>query len=114
MKIYRILRHYQAQEQQHIHQGQPNGGEIPLNITRYRRTVSSAIWVQMSLVACYLPFGAVAASLVIDRPLPFTLDGTLTLVMFNSTLNPFLYCWKMKEMKQAVKNTIRQKIGFSS
>ena len=114
MKIYCTLRHHQAQVQQHVHQVQPNGGEIPLNITRYRRTVSSAIWVQISLVACYLPFDAVAASLIIDRPLPFTLHATLTLIMFNSTLNPFLYCWKVNEMKKAVKNTIRQLICFSS
>ena len=53
MKIYRILRHHQAQVQQHVHQVQPNGGEIPLNITRYRRTVSSAIWVQILLVSGY-------------------------------------------------------------
>ena len=102
MKIYRILHHHQAQVQQHIHQGQPNGEEIPLNIARYRRTVSSMIWVQISLLACYLPFGLVAGLSVITSiytPLPqFTVDAALTLVMFNSTLNPFLYCWKMQEM----------------
>lgn len=53
MKIYCTLRHHQAQVQQHVHQVQPNGGEIPLNITRYRRTVSSAIWVQILLVSGY-------------------------------------------------------------
>ena len=114
MKIYRALRHHQAQVQHHIHQGQPNGGEIPLNIARYRKTVSSAIWVQISLVVCYLPFGAMAALLFIVGPYPFTLDATLTLIMFNSTLNPFLYCWKIQEMKQAVKDKIRQWSCFSS
>ena len=112
-KIYRTLHHHQAQVQQHVHQGQANGGEIPLNIARYRRSVSSMIWVQISLLACYLPLGLVAGLLVIT-PLPyFTVDAALTLVMFNSTLNPFLYCWKMQEIKQAVKNTIRQFTCFS-
>ena len=115
--IYRILCNHQAQVQHHVHQGEPNGGEFPLNIARYRRTVSSMIWVQISLLACYLPFGVVAGLLVITSiytPLPqFTIDATLTLIMFNSTLNPFLYCWKMQEMKQAVKNTIRQLSCFS-
>ena len=55
MKIYRILRHHQTQLHHHTHQRQPNGGEIPLNIARYRKTVSSVIWVQISLVVCYLP-----------------------------------------------------------
>lgn len=60
MKIYRTLYQHQAQVQHHVQQGQPNGGEIPLNVARYRRTASSMIWLQISLVACYLPFGVVA------------------------------------------------------
>ena len=32
------------------------------------------------------------------------------LVFLNSTLNPFLYHWKIKDMRQAVKQTIRQTI----
>jgi len=114
MKIYRTLYHHQAQIQHQVHQGQPNGGEIPLNTARYRRTVSSMIWVQISLVACYLPFGAVAGLLVtgIHTPLPITVQATITLIMFNSTLNPLLYCWKMQEIKQAAKNTISNYVAF--
>ena len=31
---------------------------------------------------------------------------------FNSTLNPFLYRWKVREAKQAVKQTIWQELYF--
>ena len=72
-KIYRILRHHQAQVQQHVHQGQQNGGETPVNIARYRKTVSSALWVQMTLLTCYLPFVVAMAILVIYKPLVFAL-----------------------------------------
>ena len=34
----------------------------------------------------------------------------IVLMFFNSTLNPFLYCWKIIEVRQAVKQTIRQAI----
>ena len=44
-KIYPKLLHHEAQIQGHVHQEQPNEHE-PLNISRYRRTVSSALWVQ--------------------------------------------------------------------
>ena len=55
-KIFLRLRHHQVQMQSgHAHQGQPNGGGIPLNIARYRKTVSVALWVQIALVACCLP-----------------------------------------------------------
>ena len=37
------------------------------------------------------------------------IDGIKSILMyFNSTLNPFLYCWKVREVRQAVKQTIRQ------
>ena len=112
IKIYLIPRQQQARVLEHIHQGQPNGGGIPLNIARYRKTVSSALWVQVTLVACYLPFG-ITLSIHAARVTRFSyldLAGhiTNTLLMFNSTLNPFLYCWKMKEVRQAVKSTIRK------
>ena len=84
-----------------------------MNIVRYRKTVSSALRVQITLVACYLPFGVVMAILVIYKPLILAQHATLTLLLLNSTFNPFLYCWKMKEVKQAVMNTIRQLNCFS-
>ena len=33
---------------------------------------------------------------------------TFTLLFLNSTLNPILYCWKIDEVRQAVKDTIRK------
>ena len=43
-KIYFQLRRHQTQVQNNLHQEQPNGGRIPLNIARYRKTVSTALW----------------------------------------------------------------------
>ena len=37
---------------------------------------------------------------------------TNILTYFNSTLNPFLYCWKVREVRQAVKQTIRRALYF--
>ena len=37
-------------------QEQGNRGGIPLNIARFKKTVSSVLWVQLALVACYCPF----------------------------------------------------------
>ena len=33
---------------------------------------------------------------------------TSTLVYINSSLNPFIYCWKIREVKLAVKETLRR------
>ena len=109
-KMFLTLRHSQAQVQNHVSEGQPSQA-IPLNIARYRKAVSSALWVQITLIVCYLPFGLTSA-LTPQRGLSLSiylaLNYTATLVFLNSSLNPLLYCWKIREVRQAVKDTIRQ------
>ena len=118
-KIFLRLRHHQVQIQAgHAHQGQPNGGGIPMNIARYRKTVSAALWVQITLVACYLPqalLRPIASLLSVGEEFR-NLGGryTATLVFLNSSLNPFLYCWKIREVRQAVKDTLKQSCCLSS
>ena len=52
-KIFYPLRHNQAQEQNHVQQ-QPSHAAA-LNMARYKKAVSSALWVQLALAVCYLP-----------------------------------------------------------
>ena len=109
-KIFLTLRHHQTQVQDHVQQEQPSQIN-PLNIARYKKAVSSALWVQCTLVACYLPFGIVSGVHNDGEFSPsefLAWELTSTLVFFNSSLNPFLYCWKISEIKQAVKQTIRE------
>ena len=107
-KIYLTLRHHQTQVRDHVHQEQDNGGGIPLNISRYKRTLSSALWVKMTLLVCYFPYTILAAIFAISAEY-FTLawELSLSLIMLNSSLNPIMYCWKMGEVRKAVKDTIR-------
>ena len=115
LKILFTLRHNQTQVQQQ--RGEPNGGRIPFNIARYRKTVTTAIWVQVALIACYLPYGIVIAIITIHRSSPFLdvmWESTASLLCLNSSLNPILYCWKIQEVKQEVKNTIRQLFCLSN
>ena len=108
-KIFRALRHHHTQLQDHVQQqpSQPNA----LNMARYRKAVYSALWVQMALVLCNLP-NRIASIFVTYSGLDlssFRAEAiTAVLIYFNSTLNPFLYCWKISEVRQAVKRTIRQ------
>ena len=107
-KIFIKLREHQAQVRNHVHQRQTNGEGITLNIERYKKIVSSISWVQLTLIICYVPYGIASLLWIngIDTDYPWL--STATLVYLNSSLNPILYCWKMREVRQAVKNTIRQ------
>ena len=114
-KIFLALRRHQAQIQDHVQQqpSQPNA----LNMARYRKAVYSALWVQLVLLACYLPV-SVVATVIGPRQANLSLFVVAlgianTLVYLNSTLNPFLYCWKISEVRQAMKQTIRKALCCS-
>ena len=76
---------------------------------RHRSTVYSALWFHFALVVCYLPFSVLEAMAVaIGTPLSVSIAGSLTgtLIYLNSMINPLLYCWKIKEVRQAVKQIV--------
>ena len=108
-KIFLTLRHNQVQAQGNVNQGHTSQ-TFQLNIERYKRTVSSALWVKLALVVCYLPFG-VEEIFRLQREITSDIVGaryySATLIFLSSSLNPILYCWKMREVRQAVKDTIR-------
>ena len=112
-KIFLHLRHHQNQLQDHVQQPSQTN---QLNIERYRKVVSTAIWLQLTLVACYLPNGILMALVAKSGPsssIYHAWNYALSLVFLNSSLNTILYCWKIEEVRQAVKNTIRQVLCYS-
>ena len=107
-KIFINLRHHQNQVQDQVQQ--PNQTN-QRNMARYRKAVSTALWLQFTLVACYLPYGVLKILLYHAKPpssVYLAWNYTFTLIFLNSTLNPILYCWKIDEVRHTVKNTIRQ------
>ncbi|XP_078342584.1 adenosine receptor A3-like [Oculina patagonica] len=104
----KLRRHQQALIENSVPHGQQKGEGIPLNIARYKKTVSTIMWVQLALVACYVPWGIETVLYANGIEHIVARLATDTLIYFNSTLNPILYCWRIREVKQAVKSTIRQ------
>ena len=83
----------------------------PVNASLYRKTVYIVMWVQLALVVCYLPFSIVQVLITrrgasLSLILAWRYAGTL--LLFNSSLNPLLYCWKMRAVKKAMKEKIQQ------
>ena len=108
-KIVLKLRQHQTSVQENVHQGMANAGGIPKILEQYKRTVVSIALVQIALVACYVPFFIIVI-LVQLNSIPnnvfFLLSSTF--VYLNSSLNPFLYSWRIKEVRQAVLGTIKR------
>ncbi|XP_078356507.1 adenosine receptor A3-like [Oculina patagonica] len=112
VRIYLVLRNLiQAQV---TPQGQPNAIS-PLNLSRYKKTVSTALWLFAAMMICYAPYGLVLIVSTtlsgINAPLISMSFFTLTLRYLNSSLNPILYCWKIRELRHAVME-ILSNLGF--
>ena len=107
-KIFCTLRYHQAQLRDQQQPSQTNA----LSMARFRKPLYSALWVQLALVVCYAPMYTVTIVIAYTKKYSLLLVVTwkvaVILLYFNSTLNPFLYCWKMSEVRQAVKQTIKE------
>ena len=111
-KIVLKLRQHQTSVQENVHQGMANAGGVPINLEQYKRTVVSIALVQIALVACYFPSLIFLILAQLDG-IPYNVFvsiilTSITLLYLNSSLNPFLYCWRIKEVRQAVLGTIKR------
>ena len=112
-KIFLTLRHQQAQVRDHVQPEQSSRARSVLNIARYKKTVYSVAWIQFAMLACYGPY-IVMAFLWHFGNIDYSTESRITgkvsscLIFLNSSLNPVLYCWRIKDIRQEVKNTIRK------
>ena len=109
-RIFFRLRHQHTQVHNNLREQENQTTRV--DITRYRKTVSSALWLQLALWFCYLPCLLLAPFVnreIKNNPssaLSTASSTTIFLKFFNSTLNPILYCWRIKEIRRAVKDTL--------
>ena len=94
--IFYSLCHRRIQTQDRVQQ-QPEGTKCTEH-----RTIQ-CIYVPYIVVAILI-----ASSETYSSQLIVSSQIVLVFVFFNSSLNPFLYCWKISEVRQAVRETIRQ------
>ena len=104
--IYSIVRHHTNQI--HALQLQPVGqnqnGKLT-NAARLKKTALATFYVYVVFVVCFLPFICVCAAYQIYGESALWLHlfyYSTTLLYLNSSLNPLLYCWKMRNIRQAV------------
>ena len=110
VKIFLTLRQRQAQVQ--FQTGHERArGRIPFNIAQYKKSVSSIGWVQLALIVWYMPFYIAGVIILLSEWRGTTVDFVVacatTFLYSNSSLNPILYCWKIKDVRQAMKTTLR-------
>ena len=109
-KIHMVIR----QHQQHIQvlqvQQLAQNGEMA-NVGRLRKSAVTAIYVYLMFVLCYLPNICILWTIAVtgtSDPLLIIIERyTITLVFLNSSLNPLIYCWKMRDIRHNIMNILR-------
>ena len=115
IKIYRRVRVQQIQPQA-PDQAQQQAGNT-LNMARYRRTASAMMWICVLLLICYLPHLCTAAFIAGSqrKALIYCLhDFSDTLVLLNSFLNPFVYCFRLPDVRTEVMKQLNKLFCRSS
>ena len=80
------------------------------NVERLRKFAMAAIYVCLVFMVCYLPNMCTLWTIVINsEPVNIVIQQyTVTLVFLNSSLNPLIYCWKMRNIRHAVMDILRR------
>lgn len=110
-RIYLVLRYHfrqiSIQTQPKTENQESNG---TLNLTHYRKSVLGMFMVYLVLLFCYFPYLSVAGVVVvqdINTANRLLFELTRTLVYVNSVINPFIYCWRLQDIKTAVLQRLR-------
>ena len=105
-KIFQIVRRHQRQ----ISQQQRNIQHNTVNVLKLRKSSVTVLYVYALILIFYLPL---LVTIFVYNFTGYTikvkiaLDFVTTIVFIGSFLKPFLYCWRIGEMRRAVKNVLR-------
>ena len=85
------------------------------NASRLRKSAVSSFYVNFVFLVCYLPFYCSLTTGIFFKKAAFTNSQiwqelfllSRTLMFINSCLNPVIYCWRMRDIRHAIKNILR-------
>ena len=109
-RLYFTVRRHKNQIHSMQVQEVAHSDEIKHFIVLIKSTVS-IFYVYLLLLICYLPFLICTAVIRIygsSIALKQFLLYSMTLIFLNSSLNPVIYCWKMRHIRHAIMNILRK------
>ncbi|XP_078345507.1 melanocyte-stimulating hormone receptor-like [Oculina patagonica] len=107
--IYRIVRRHQFQIHAQQQVVQWSSAENDINILRMKKSAINTFIFYIILVICFLPlYILLTLHGISHKPWPAEWNFATTLVFTNSSINPFLYCWRLRELRRAAVKTSRK------
>ena len=114
IRIYFAARRHKNQIQALQVQEEAENGEIA-NFVRLIKSAVCVFYVYLVFLVCYVPFFVSVLAGTINGP-SITLSKfslfSYTLLFLNSSLNPLIYCWKMKHIRHAIMDILRNMPWF--
>ena len=109
-KIFHIVRRHQRQinDQNMV---ALNLQTNMVNVLKCKKSAVTVLYIYGLLMIFYLPFGLtmlVEAFIGYTRYVKIAYDYAKTAVFINSLLDPLVYCWRIREIRRAVMNTLRR------
>ena len=105
-RIYKTVRYHQNQIQS---QCQTLNAQA-MEALRERKSAINALIVYIVFLACYVPYLCCTILLMVDKLRVSFLAGyqvSLLLLLLNSSINPVVYCWRYREVRQISKNIVK-------
>ena len=105
--IYRVVRHHQNQ----IHSQLQHQNAPAMKLFREKKVAFNAVLFYVVFVACYLPNLCSSILLITDSSqISFWLaiHAAASIVLLNSSLNPVVYCWRHREIRQIMKSSVKK------
>ena len=87
------------------------------NADRLRKSAVGVFYVYLVFLFCYLPQFcnfAVVAIFNLSAGVKVFAISSITLLLLNSSLNPVIYCWKMRHIRRAVMGILRNVLSIHS
>ena len=107
-KVHLIVRRHQAQI--HCQIRHLSDGNNHRRLARLTRSAVNTFYVYCLFLFCYLPYLSILMVGILKPQYHGLSKGyavTATVVSLNSALNPVLYCWRLSEVRRAVKQIFR-------
>ena len=112
-KIYRVVRRHQLQVWNRL---TAFHNVSPKNVTTasFRRSFVNIFYVYVVCLVCYVPYIITAINFCMqggmEAPITakFAFEVSWTITFINSSLNPLLFSWRLKNIQAAVKSALKE------
>ena len=85
-----------------------NLGQPAIDLAKYKKSVETMLYIFLLFSICFLPFTvSIAVSLITTAELTRSaIKLSLVLVFLSSSLNPWLYIWRMRDIRRGLKQLL--------